>query len=366
MNVKFEFYDCSNVPDWDAELLEYDLPHVFQSSSFAENFPNLVGRQRYYPKYIYICDSGAVIGQCLIGLSRRKTIQWYFGPVVKDEYHACYNDIVEQLIGHLQLQGVLALDYASTQIFYERNVYSDNDSLYSHIGETCFVDLGLDCDEIYGSFDSSVRKNVRKCNRAGVTVDITNDPSVIPVYLEMLSSFRRSRGFPMPPFYPNMTTMKLHSRAHTSMAIAFASVDGLVVSAMGYVTFGKLVTEIAAAQSAEYLRLKLPVNDLIKVRAIEHYKSLGMKYYDITGGKKYTEDPKERNINKFKRKFGIRLAEFGMIQCRYTQSNSFKHVIHLNTLKVRQTCDRCLAIPSKVRRMIDQYCVCKLRQRHLF
>jgi lipid II:glycine glycyltransferase (peptidoglycan interpeptide bridge formation enzyme) len=215
--------------------------------------------------------------------------------------------------------------------------------------------LEQNLDGINRSFDSSVRKNIRKCNEAGVTVEITNDASSIPIYLEMLSSFRKSRGFPLPPFHPNFMSMKLFSREHTSMDIAFASVNGTPIAAMGYVTFGKIVTEIAVAESEEFFRLKLSVNDLIKVKAIETYKLRGMKYYDVTGGKKYTEDPKEQNINKFKRKFGKRLAEFQRIEHQYIKADSFIYKVNVNVLKAKQMFDKFLRLPSKVKRKVGQY-----------
>jgi len=358
MRKKFDFFDCSNPSDWDNELLEYGCPHVYQSSAFAEQYPDLTGSSKYHPRYLYISDSGVVIGQCLIGVSKRKTVQWLYGPVVKDSHLDCYDSIVMQMMGDLQKQGILGVDFASTQVFYDKKIYSENPKSYSYIGETCFVDLERNIEDIFKSFDRSVRKNIRKCKDAGVTVEITNDISIVPLYLEMLSNFRKRFGFQLPPFHPDASSMTLFSRENTSMDIALARADGLPVAAMGYVTFGKLVTEIAAAESEDYRRLKLPANDFIKVKAIETYKSRGIKYYDITGGMKFTKDPKEQGINKFKRKFGKQLAEFQCINQKYIQANSLAHNVHVGILKARRRFNKYTNVRSgilKARRMFNKF-----------
>lgn len=338
----FDFEERPTEGTWDADLLRRGCPHPFQSSAFADQYPQLVSTAAYQPRRLYIGSSGTQIGQCLVAISRRKTVQWLYGPVVDAPHMASYGAIVEALLKYLAAQGVRAVDFASTQVAYGNKAPTIGPFPGCYAAETCFVDLDPTIEDILRSCDSSVRKNARKCAEAGVSVEFTSDVSAVPEYLALLSDFRKRLGFPMPPFHPTASSMRRFAGESTAMEIAFARVGGVAVAAMGYVVFGSVVTEIAAAESADYVKLKLPANDLIKISAIERFKKRGTKFYDITGGKKEGISSKEQAIRRFKQKFGKESADYYCIEQRYLTSGSLAHQFQVAALRTTRVVGRLL------------------------
>jgi hypothetical protein len=283
-----------------------------QSTGYAE----WLQRQGYTPNYFHIIYDSEMIGQCSILINQNNVGTWSYGPVLRDSCPLNYSDVVSELLQYLEKMGVIGVENVTTQVMYNGSCYEANNALYSEIRETPFVDLQRNIEETYRLFDRSVRKNVRKCETAGVDVFITNDPSALDPYLEMLSSHRSRLGLAMPPFYPNHETKRMFSRPYSSMDLALASINGKYLAGLGFIVFGKIVIEVAVAQSDAYLETNLPAHDLIKVRAVETYGKQGVKYYDLMGVKKRPSNQKEQNIRRFKLKFSKSLAEFATINDR--------------------------------------------------
>lgn len=309
-NLKFCI--CEDISNWDKELLTYEYPHPFQSVPFTQYFH----KRGYNQFYFHIILDGDVIGHCCVSIMHKKIAAWYYGPVIKKQFRDKYNDIVSKLKQFLLKKGIACFDNVKTQIFYDNVRYERDRNLYSRVCHTPFIDLRRSLEEVNSSFDNSVRKNIKKCEKAGVEVIITNEPWAAGPYLQMLSYHRLKLGLKMPPFYPDLENLKSFSGSYVSMDIALASLKGTYLAAIGFIKFGKIFTEIGLGQSEAYSRMKLPIHDLIKVKAIEIYKKKGFEVYDLAGIEMNPKNQKEHNIRRFKLKFSKDIAEYAIIRNR--------------------------------------------------
>jgi hypothetical protein len=266
------------------------------------------------PHYIEIDSDGERIGKCLVFSDRNGLASWYQGPVVRRERFPEYGNILAGLVDFLRGMRLVCISSASTQTVYEKNYYQTHFPALSGHFEAPFVDLEQGIQEIKGGFDRSLKKNLRKCSEAGVETEITGDAAVLEPYGRMLAYHRGRMNLGLPELFPNGASQRIFTRPETGMELALAKVDGSLLAGLGYITFGRVVIEVAAAQSEEYHERKLPAYELLKVKAIEHYKSRGMRLYDLQGVRRAPPTEKEANIRRFKLKFTGTLGEFGAME----------------------------------------------------
>lgn len=323
-----DFQVCEDISRWDSDLLSFGLVHPYQTTAFGE-FCELNG---YRVDFINVMSSNRVIGKCCVHIKGR-VARWLYGPVVLPDHLSDYDIIVNGFTRFLSSRGVICVENSYTQTIYGKDFYQNRFPQYLGDYETLYIDLENSMDEICKGFDRSLRKNMRKCNEANVYVEISDNPSLLEVYMEMLHYYRGHMGFRMPPFYPDKDSMQLFSRPHLGMYVAVAWVKGVPLAGLGIVTFGRLMVEVAAAQSYEYHLHNLPANEFIKVKIIDYFKEKGFKLYDLSGIRRCHLTEKEANIRRFKLKFTKAIGEFGFIQRKVLHPVSYMNYRVLNKLK---------------------------------
>ncbi len=307
--MNLEIYENPITTKWDEQLGGCHFANPLQASAYAD-YLRAQGSQVHAFTFV---QAGQAIGHCLVSVSRNKTATWSFGPVLREPDSQTLNQMLVLLIPYLRKHlRIRAVETARLPAFYTGQEYPPP-THYDSLGQTPYIDLQQDLETLNRSYDRSVRKNVRKCQDAGVEITITNDPAALEPYLAMLTDFRSQRGLRLPPFYPNAQTLQYFNRPHTGMYLALAHQGGEYLAGMGLVTYHQLMTEIAVAEAPLFHERKLPVNDLIKVRAIEHFREQGIRYYDLAGVSRQPADAKQENIRRFKLKFTQNLADYGII-----------------------------------------------------
>lgn len=328
----FSFNVINDVSTWDLELLEYEYAHPYQSIPFS----NYMQQKGFRPIYIRILYDKIIIGHCSVLVMNNKIATWRYGPVVKNKYKSKYNNILYDLKKYLIRNGVVCFDKPETQVFYGDRSFEFDNKLYYKYCQTPFVKLKNNIEDIYAKFNYSVRKNIKKSEKEGLKVLITNKSDYLGHYLSMLHSHRKHLGFNLPPFYPNLETMKMFSGPNVFMDMALASIDNIYIAGIGFLRFGKMVIEVGVAQSNSYFKVNLPAHDFIKVKAIQHYKMMNLELYDLSGVEKYPSNKKEYNIRRFKMKFSQDLGEYcimGNNGLSYLSYLTYKIKNKLKTLK---------------------------------
>ncbi len=329
----FSFKAINDVSTWDLELLEYEYAHPYQSMPFS----SYMQEKGFKPVYILILDGEITIGHCSVLVMNNKMATWYHGPIVKDQYKFDYNNILQELKKYLFKKGIVCFDKPSTQVFYADRSFEFDNKLYYKDYQTPFVKLKNNIEDIYAKFNYSVIKNIKKSEKRGVKVLITNQSDYLGHYLTMLHSHRKHLSLNLPPFYPNLETMKIFSGPNVFMDLALASIDNTYIAGIGFLRFGKMVIEIGVAQSDNYFKVNLPAHDFIKVKAIQHYKMMNLELYDLSGVEKYPSNKKEFNIRRFKTKFSQDLGEYcimGNNGLGYLRYLTYKIKNKLKTFKI--------------------------------
>lgn len=324
-----DFCPTLSIDKWDEQILSCGYPSPFQSTAYGEYLKHGGDTVRY----LDIIYRNQKIGHCMFSIDQRQVAQCLYGPIVKENAPIEYEKVLMGLLQYLRSLKVVWLPLLTTQLFFSGHMDKRDCKLYSEIFDSPIVDLRQNFQDIYSAFDHSVRKNIKKCEAAGVEVVITKDNGFVNDYLTMLSSHRKRLGFGMPPFYPNEISMNYFNRKFNSMDVALARVGSEYLAGMGYVSFGGMLIEIGVAQGDSYQKAKLPAHDFIKAKAIQHYAKKGIAYYDLTGTKRSPKTEKEKNIKRFKMKFSQKTVEFATVQdVFFERSSYFRHRI---TSKVR-------------------------------
>jgi lipid II:glycine glycyltransferase (peptidoglycan interpeptide bridge formation enzyme) len=226
-------------------------------------------------------------------------------------------EALRALIRGLPAMGVKGVAFATTRVGYE----AGEAARVSHpwcagADETPVIDLRRPAEARFRSFDASVRKNVRKCERAGMTVELTADLDAVAEYAALVKEYRQRMSLPLPPLFPQVRLASLFDASSSRMFVALARVDGEAIAGLGFLMFGRVMFELGAAQGPTYAERKLPAHDVIKVAAAEYGAKAGAAFYDLAGVRREPGSEKEANIRRFKLKFTQRCAGFSVIRNR--------------------------------------------------
>ena len=294
---------------WDQRLLAAGDPHPFQSSGYAACLA--AGGSRILP--LELRNAHGPVGWCSVAVGPDGLAHWLYGPVTPRHPPLAYDRVLGALLRHLPRAGIRGVAYATTQVRYEGEEERWVHPCCAGTGATPVVDLRGSGEALFRSFHASVRKNVRKCERAGVQVDFTDDPLAVARYARLVRGYRERLRLPLPPFFPQEPLLPFFSRPSTRMRVALARVGGEDLAGLGLLIFGRVVVEVGVGQTDSYEARRLPAHDLIKAAVAEQCRAQGLAFYDVAGIRKEPRSEKEANIRRFKLKFAGRCAEFAVI-----------------------------------------------------
>ncbi|HPM08642.1 MAG TPA: peptidoglycan bridge formation glycyltransferase FemA/FemB family protein [Candidatus Pacearchaeota archaeon] len=193
--------------------------------------------------------------------------------------------------------------------------YSFIDNLYSDLlikktHYTSIIDISKSIEEIYKSFDNSLKKNIRKAENNGFFVKKAEDIEDFNDYYNLLKKFRDNLGF-RTDSYDTAKKMWdiLHNSTNESNYEVFLCLDiNLeILSAMGVITNkeDRQLIEVSIARSQKSIKEKLTDNELLKWEIIKWAKNNNFTYYDLAGiNIEAKKDTKEYNIARYKKNWG--------------------------------------------------------------
>lgn len=172
-------------------------------------------------------------------------------------------------------------------------------------GNTSYIDLSLELEDILSSMKSNTRNEVRRAIKEGCTFEVNRDyDSFIPFY----NDFCKMKGLDKPTTKEDMLrfkevviTIALHERAvlamHATVIDREASVAMLLYSCSARLEDG--VDKKMIGWGNRYLHYK----------DFEYFKSIGLKRYDWNGVCVDESQPEKYNIGLFKMAFGGSLVD---------------------------------------------------------
>ncbi|NYZ75472.1 peptidoglycan bridge formation glycyltransferase FemA/FemB family protein [Candidatus Micrarchaeota archaeon] len=238
-------------------------------------------------------------------------LHWAYGPLFLER--ALRKEALEEIVAALSAyclskkvflaEGLPALhgdafDAADSSVFT-----AEGFSIKKHA--TFLIDLTQGKEILWSNLDKAARKAVTDCNASGVVVSKASSEEDVKDYLALLKSFRKKMGFLMPPFYPAVSFWAEYGGKNVDVYLA--KQDGKLISGMGVVYFGGVVSEVAVARD---LDCKAYAQDAIKWAIIRWGAENGQTCYDLGGVSPAPVTPKEKGLYQFKAKWGGKLVPY--------------------------------------------------------
>ena len=160
------------------------------------------------------------------------------------------------------------------------------------------IDLTVGVDNLFGGFESSVRRAIRKAENTGVTVRVLDTLDATKTFFALHCKTRRKHGVPPQPFSFFANIWK-HVLQRGSGFIMMAEHQGRAIAAAIFVHHGQ--TSLYKFGASEEASLHLRANDMIMWEAIKWYAA--RCYTTFSMGR---TTPRDEGLRRFKRGFGAR------------------------------------------------------------
>jgi len=164
---------------------------------------------------------------------------------------------------------------------------------------TSVVGLRADDETLLASFDRSVRKAVRRCEREGVSVRRCEDLEALE--RDFMGAYGAATGGV--DLERARTVFALDRARHYAYYVAVAS-DGVVLATLGTYRFGGVVTEIMSVRTPAAQASGVPAQDLLHWEVMRRHRDLGDEWFDLAGFAHSPQSSKEEGIRRFKQKWG--------------------------------------------------------------
>ena len=171
-------------------------------------------------------------------------------------------------------------------------------------------------DQLWESFDKSVRKAVRRTEKAGVVVERIANLTQLRDYYEQAVPSWRSRGARIFSF-ENYFVMWEVLRPVGAVEFFVARRDGEQLGGLGVWAFNGILTEFGVVRSQQSIDEKLYVGDLIKWGIMKWGVAQGFRLYDLAGVSPTPGAGKEEGILRFKKKWGGMPVGYSMFEKRF-------------------------------------------------
>jgi len=307
---------------WDSWLKQADGT-LFQSSIYAD-YMKAFGET---PVYLRAEDHGKIVGQLLMLRSSRlqrrlknKKLPSILSSVLMKVfpfYHVFYGSVASSATVYSALvkQAIrIASDSHIELLEWIPSPLSSYDGFGSLGFEQCreagtfLVSLRESIGEIWLRLDKhSARKNVERAEERGVTVELVKNDREFCEYFAVLNEGKARSGL-KPVSYAELHGCWSFFHERGVMECFLARKDGVPLAGIMISMFNGCLHEWGAGHSTVSIENKLYANDLLKWHVFCWGKERGASVYDLSGVNPNAATEKERNIFRFKQKWGGRLV----------------------------------------------------------
>jgi len=256
-------------PGWDALLAAQPHSSFFHSAAWARV---LAGTYGYAPNYFTIQDAEGL--QSLLPLM--EVDSWLTGrrgvslPFTDDSepFYAdadAFKNVLETVTDFGRARKWKYIEFRGG-----RKLFGDAPaslSFYRHE-----LDLNGDEEQLFGRVDTSVRRAIRKAEKAGVTVEVANTLEAVKIFYVLLCRTRKKHGMPPQPwgFFQNIHEHVLSKKLGN---VILAKFEGRPIAAAVYFrTARKAIYKYGASDET---LLQLRGNNLVMWEAIKWHARQG-------------------------------------------------------------------------------------------
>ncbi len=296
---------------------------LYHTTHWADRLADLLG---FRPRYFQLCEDGqpriALVGftgwpeggwrpqlrYALRLLTRgRRGFWWYGQPVVwGDPEPALVQHFVTSLKSYLEDH---RLHFQSGQ-WSVRNEELLPSDWARHRWATLKIDLEPSLDELKRNLKPAARKEIRKSEERGVTVERLTDPAAIQAYGRFAVECARARDNQSVEASHFLSAWQFLRSSPFFYETFVARHNGEPIAGLSVWGDQRTVMEMGSFQSQRGFDEKLGGPDLIKWRIIEWAQAASIRYFDLAGISPAPTSPKEENIRRFKEKWGGTYSEY--------------------------------------------------------
>ncbi len=303
-------FDNPKQDQWDKFLTANSKSTFLQSYQYGEFHKNL-GQKVWR---LGLSKGGEFNGVCLLVKPSTKLGSFIYcpsGPVLAD-WEAGFETLLEKAteIGKREKVGFIRFDPRILSDNQEKSLLEKGlrkTSNYTQPQCTQILDLTKSLDEIRKNFSDSTRYNIGWVERKGVKVNISQNPSEIDIFVDLLKETAQRQHFRLhaKKDYYKKQFLVLREKGMAKLFLAYEpEKDGQdVLAAAIVINFGDTVTYLHAASSNKNPKLRAPY--LMQWKIIEDAKNSGFKHYDFWGVAK-DDSPLDpwAGVTEFKSSFG--------------------------------------------------------------
>lgn len=244
---------------------------------------------------------------CLFGHDNKsRAITSFGGPVISNNVsEEDFANFIKELLKKIRNENIDQINFRALFPLrkwpesYENKFI--NFEFQHHLWKTLVIDLKPSEDELFKALHHAARKGIKKAQQVGVY--IYRCESFEDYYTEFLVPYLNStkRSIKEKMFYQG--GWELDKDKCYSFWVA-KNQQNQLFGFLGSYRHDGVATEIMSALTPLAWEQKIPVQDLLHWEIIKYHKNRGDLYFDLAGFNPNPTSEKEKNIKRFKEKWG--------------------------------------------------------------
>ncbi len=328
--MKIAIIDAGNRDSWDKFITSHKESNFLQSWDFYEFHAS---RGNPIVRRIAINEKGNIIGAyagVVEKAKRGRHLAIAGGPIL--DWHC--KKLVDQIFDDIKIEGKrqkctfirirpqLELSDKSLKLMRDHGFIKA--PMYLSVEYAGILNLEKTEDEILAGASQGFRRKMRKAEKNGITVEISNDPGVMKDFCNLEAKHAERQGYV--PFTKEFLTKQFEAFAKNDEVLMYTAKKDGEILAMNFMIFYGNEASYHYGVSSD-LGTKYSAAPLLHMKAIEEAKRRGIKRYNLWGivG---LEEKKHRfyGVSEFKRSFGCE-------ELKYTPAHDYV----INPLKYQLT-----------------------------
>lgn len=332
MSIKNEFQvyikDDINKEYWNSLLIKSCEANLYQAKQWSDFFKE---KFRSKPFFILVKKNRQIVAQLLIfetsyfydfklnGIYKIllpfknlfKILTWSYGPIIhdKENFDKILNFILIKIDEIAKKEKAIMVKNSFTPILntHDYSKIFKSHGYRSKKWGTFIIDLKRDLDDIWTNIKKETRKNIRRTKKKNVYIIRTKNLDETYEYCRILVEQKKRLGekIEFEECVKWVETQLKYFYDNFNIFIAYyrnKAISGLITR-----DFNGIINEVGVAHSNFALKNKIYAQDMIKWEIIKWGHETGKRIYDLTGVNPYPKNKKERNIYRYKKKWGGKL-----------------------------------------------------------
>lgn len=278
--------------DWDALIRRYEGKTLFHESCWLAHVASIDRRWRI--EYLQIVVDGHGVGYMPVVMTRKAVFGLsgspmpgtgtnYMGPLV--ETGAPLQEVVAAVLTHLRRRGVAHVELAhrALEVLDHDRLGIDPNPDVTHV-----IPLTDTVERAFAQLKSTCRNRIRKAERSGLRVELTDDPSIVDHFIEQYAEVYGKQGLALP--WGAERPQSLFNHLLPAGRVWPLQVwHGETVVAAGLFPFDEHAVYFWGA--ASWLRFQdLCPNELLHWHVIKMAVEHGIREYNMCGGRSQFKD----------------------------------------------------------------------------